>query len=67
MRLGQARKRAEAAAAGEEYVHGRRATNDAVVQEVKRLGSEGYSQRKISEALKISVGTVNRYLKAESN
>jgi DNA invertase Pin-like site-specific DNA recombinase len=67
VRLGQARKRAQVEAAGEEYVHGRRPTNDAVVQEVKRLGGEGYSQRKISEALKISVGTVNRYLKAESN
>jgi DNA invertase Pin-like site-specific DNA recombinase len=64
VRLGQARKRAEVVAAGEEYVHGRRPTGADIVAEVKRLGAEGLSQRKISEATGVSVGTVNRYLKA---
>jgi DNA invertase Pin-like site-specific DNA recombinase len=62
VRLGQARKRAEVAAAGEEYVHGRRAINEAVVAEVKRLGAEGFSRRKIADATGVSVGTVQKYL-----
>ena len=62
MRLGQARKRTEAAAAGKEYLHGRRATDEAVVQEVKRLGAEGLSRRKIADATGVSVGTVQKYL-----
>jgi DNA invertase Pin-like site-specific DNA recombinase len=62
VRLGQARKRAEVAAAGEEYVHGRRPTDVDVVAEVKRLGAEGLSQRKIADATGVSVGTVNKYL-----
>jgi DNA invertase Pin-like site-specific DNA recombinase len=64
VRLGQARKRAEAAAAGEDYVHGRRSTGADVVAEVKRLAAEGMSQRKISTATGVSVGTVNKYLAA---
>ncbi|HEX8506176.1 MAG TPA: recombinase family protein [Hymenobacter sp.] len=63
VRLGQARKRAEAAAAGTEYVHGRRATDVDVVAEVKRLGAEGLSRRKIAAATGVSVGTVQNYLK----
>ena len=63
VRLGQARKRAEVAAAGQQYVHGRRATKDDVVAEVKRLGAEGLSRRKIAEAAGASVGTVQKYLK----
>lgn len=62
VRLGQARKRAEVAAAGEEYVHGRRATAGDVVAEVKRLGAEGLSRRKIAEATGVSVGTVHKYI-----
>ena len=62
VRLGQARKRAQVAAAGEEYVHGRRATNADVVAEVKRLGTEGLSRRKIADATGVSVGTVQKYL-----
>jgi DNA invertase Pin-like site-specific DNA recombinase len=63
VRLGQARKRAQVAAAGEEYVHGRRATNEVVVAEVQRLGAEGLSVRKISAATGVSVGTVQKYIK----
>ncbi|MBO2011340.1 recombinase family protein [Hymenobacter negativus] len=50
VRLGQARKRAEVAAAGEEYQHGCRPTDVDIVAKVKRLGAEALSQRKISEA-----------------
>ena len=64
MKLGQARKRAEVAAAGQEYMHGRRPTNTGVVAEVKRLGDEGLSQRKIAAATGLSLGTVNKYLAA---
>ena len=64
VRLGQARKRAEVEAAGLEYVHGRRSTNDDVVAEVKRLGAEGLSRRKIADATGVSVGTVQKYLTA---
>ncbi|HEX8349217.1 MAG TPA: recombinase family protein [Hymenobacter sp.] len=64
VRLGQARKRAEAAAAGEAYVHGRPATGGDVVAEVKRLGAEGLSRRKIAAATGVSVGTVQKYLVA---
>jgi DNA invertase Pin-like site-specific DNA recombinase len=46
VRLGQARKRAEAAVAVKEYVHGRRPTSDAIVAEIKRLGADGISQRR---------------------
>ena len=60
--LGQARKRAEVAAAGQQYVYGRRTTKDDVVAEVKRLGAEGLSRRKIAEATGVSVGTVQKYL-----
>lgn len=61
VRLGQARKRAEAAAAGEEYVHGRRATSPEVVAEIQRLIVEGLSQRKVAAQLNVSVGTVNKH------
>lgn len=64
VRLGQARRRAEAVAAGQEYVHGRRATKDDVVAEVKRLGAEGLSRRKIADSTGVSVGTVQKYLTA---
>ena len=63
VKLGQARKRAEVAAAGEAYQHGRRPTDEGVVAEVKRLGAEGFSVRKISVATGVSVGTVQKYLK----
>jgi DNA invertase Pin-like site-specific DNA recombinase len=62
VKLGQARKRAEAIAAGEEYVHGRRPTDINAVAEVKRLGADGLSQRKIAAATGLSLGTVNKYL-----
>ena len=63
VKLGQARKRAEVAAAGEAYQHGRRPTDEGVVAEVKRLGADGLSVRKISAATGVSVGTVQKYLK----
>ena len=63
VRLGQARKRAQVEATGEKYVHGRRATDEDVVAEVKRLGAEGLSRRRIAEATGVSVGTVQKYLK----
>lgn len=62
MWLGQARKRAQVEAAGEEYMHGRRAKKDDAVAEVKWLGAEGLSRRKIAEAAGVSVGTVQKYL-----
>lgn len=62
VRLGQARKRAEVEATGEQYRHGRRATDLDVVAQVKRLGAEGLSQRRIAAQVKLSVGTVNKYL-----
>ena len=62
VRLGQAHKRAEFAAAGEEYQHGRRPTDVDVVAEVKRLGAEGLSRRKIAVATGVSLGTVQKYL-----
>ena len=34
-----------------------------LIAEVKRMAAEGCSQRKIAEELKISVGSVNNYLK----
>ena len=61
VRLGQARKRAQVEAAGEEYVHGRRAMKSDIVAEVKRLCAEGLSRRKIAEATGVSVGTVQKY------
>jgi hypothetical protein len=57
-RLGQARKRTEAEAAVEAYVHGRRASNGDVVAEVKYLGIES----KIAFTTGTSVGTVQKYL-----
>jgi len=62
VRLGQARKKAQVEAAGEQYQHGRRPTDDAVVAEVRRLKGEGLSLRKIADATGVSVGTVHRYL-----
>ncbi len=62
VRLGQARKRAQIEATGEQYVHGRRATKDDIVTEVRRLGAEGLSRRKIAEATGVSVGTAQKYL-----
>jgi DNA invertase Pin-like site-specific DNA recombinase len=66
VKLGQARKRAEVAAAGDEYVHGRRPIAEGVVAEIKRLGSEGFSIRKISAATGLSIGTVQKYLVKQS-
>ena len=63
MQLGQARKRAEVAAAREENQYGRRPIDVDVVAEVKRLGANGLSIRKISNATGVSVGTVQKYLK----
>lgn len=63
VRLGQARKRAEVAAAREENQYGRRPIDVDVVAEVKRLGANGLSIRKISNATGVSVGTVQKYLK----
>ncbi|MBO2010938.1 recombinase family protein [Hymenobacter negativus] len=62
VRLGHARKRAEVAAAGEVYQHGRRPIGKDIEAEVKRLGAEGLSRRKISEATGVSVSTVQKYL-----
>lgn len=63
VRLGQARKRAEVEAAGQEYQHGRRSTDAAVVARVQELATAGMSQRKIAAELGVSVGTVNNYLR----
>ena len=63
VRLGQVRKRAEVAAAREENQYGRRPIDVDVVAEVKRLGANGLSVRKISNATGVSVGTVQKYLK----
>jgi DNA invertase Pin-like site-specific DNA recombinase len=62
VRLGQARKRAQVEAAGEEYQHGRRPTDTTVVAEVRRLKGDGLSLRKIAQATGVSVGTVHKYL-----
>lgn len=56
------RKKAQTESKGELFVHGRRPTEVDVVAEVKRLGAEGLSQRKIAAAVGVSVGTVNKYL-----
>jgi hypothetical protein len=57
-----ARRRAQVEAAGGQYRHGRRLTDEAVVAEVRWLKGEGLSMRKIAEATGASVGTVHKYL-----
>ncbi|MDO7875986.1 recombinase family protein [Hymenobacter sp. ASUV-10] len=66
VRLGQARKKAQVEAAGEQYQHGRRPTDESVVAEVRRLKGEGLSLRKIADATGVSVGTVHKYLASEA-
>ena len=63
VRLGQARKRAQVEASGEQYQHGRRPIGDDMATKVRELASQGLSQRKIASELGLSVGTVNNYLK----
>ncbi len=64
VRLGQARKRAEVEASGGTYQHGRRPVGDDVATKVRELAGQGMSQRKIATELNVSLGTVNKYLKA---
>jgi len=64
VRLGQARKRAQVEAAGEQYQHGRRPLGDNVATRVRELAAQGLSQRKIATEVGVSVGKVNSYLKA---
>ena len=64
VRLGHARKRAEVEASGEQYRHGRRPVEEEVTTKVRELAAQGLSQRKIAAELDVSVGTVNKYLKA---
>jgi DNA invertase Pin-like site-specific DNA recombinase len=45
VRLGQARKRAQVEAAGEQYKHGRRSTDADVVSQVRELAAQGLNQR----------------------
>lgn len=63
VRLGQARKRAQVEAAGEQYQHGRRPINSDVAALVRELATQGLSRRKIAEAAGISIGTVQNYCK----
>ena len=60
MCLGQAHKRAQVKDAGKEYVHSRQATTGDVVSEVKCLGTEELSRRKIAVPTCVSVGTVQK-------
>ncbi|UOQ66795.1 recombinase family protein [Hymenobacter volaticus] len=62
---GLARKKSQAAAKGEEYVHGRRALAPELVAEIRRLQGEGLSLRKISAATRVPVGTLHKYLVRE--
>jgi DNA invertase Pin-like site-specific DNA recombinase len=63
VRLGQARKRAQVEAAGEQYQHGRRPLGEEVATRVRELADQGLSQRKIAAEVGVSVGKVNSYLK----
>lgn len=63
VRLGQARKRAQMEAAGEQYQHGRRPIDDATKVIVRDLASQGLSRRKIAHVAGVSVGTVQNFLK----
>lgn len=62
VRLGQARKRAQVEATGEQYQHGRKPITDDVVAKVRELASQGLSRRKIAAATGVSLGTVQNYL-----
>jgi len=62
VRLGQARKRAQVEATGEQYVHGRRAIDADKVAKVRALAAQGLSRRKIAITAGVSVGTVQNYL-----
>lgn len=62
VRLGQARKRAQVEAAGEQYKHGRRPLGEDIAIRARELAGQGLSQRKIAKQLQVSVGTVNNYL-----
>ncbi|AMJ65058.1 recombinase family protein [Hymenobacter sp. PAMC 26628] len=62
VRLGQARKRAEVEATGEQYQHGRRRIDVDVATKVRELAAQGLSRRKIAESAGVSVGTVQNYL-----
>jgi DNA invertase Pin-like site-specific DNA recombinase len=63
VRLGQARKKAQMEAAGEQYQHDRRPITDDVATKVRELAAQGLSRCKIAEAAGVSVGTVQNYLK----
>lgn len=63
VRLGQARKRAQVEASGEQYRHGRRPTDAGVVARVRELAAQGLSRRQIAAAAGVSVGTVQNYLR----
>ena len=65
VRLGQARKRAQVEAAGEQYQHGRRPLGGEMAIRVRELNSQGLSRRKIAEVVGVSVGTVQNYLKPQ--
>jgi len=62
VKQGLHRKKAQAAAKGEAYVHGRRALAPAVVEEIRALRVDGLSVRKISAAMGVPVGTLHKYL-----
>lgn len=64
VRLGQARKRAQVEASGNQYQHGRRPIDEKLRARIQQLAGEGLSDRKISAAVGKSVGTVNKYKRA---
>jgi DNA invertase Pin-like site-specific DNA recombinase len=64
VRLGQARKRAQVEATGEQYQHGRRPLSADLAPRARELAAQGWSQRKIAAELDVSLGKVNSYLKA---
>jgi DNA invertase Pin-like site-specific DNA recombinase len=63
VRLGRARKRAQVEATGEQYQHGRRPLGDDMAVRVHELASQGLNRQKIVEAVGVSLGTVQKYLK----
>ena len=66
VKQGLNRKKSQAAAHGEEYVHGRRALAPTVMQEIRALQADGLSVRKISVATGVPVSTLHKYLIREA-
>ncbi|WP_400194037.1 recombinase family protein [Hymenobacter sp. B81] len=65
VKIGLANKKAKAAAKGETYVHGRRALEQARIEELHALQVDGLSVRKIALAMGLGVGTVQNYKLSE--